>query len=106
VTLPQTTTSEPGAGGAPTPALVLGPAAAPGAPADVAGWLWERAHSRRVRTLGHPARASDYLELAWLISSLATVGGALGAGLESDDAVRQAAYSYRPDRAARGMPLT
>jgi hypothetical protein len=49
--------------------------------------------------LGHEARVSDYLELAWLISSLATVGGALGAGLESDDAVRQAAYSYRPDRA-------
>jgi hypothetical protein len=35
--------------------------------------------------LGHPAHLSDHLELAWLTCSLATVGGALGAGLESDD---------------------
>ncbi|WP_448642714.1 hypothetical protein [Geodermatophilus sp. URMC 63] len=50
--------------------------------------------------LGHAASLGDYLELAWLTSSLATVGGALGAGLESDEAVREAAYTHRPDQAA------
>jgi len=37
------------------------------------------------------------MKLAWLTSSLATLGGALGAGLESDDVVRAAAYTYRRD---------
>lgn len=50
--------------------------------------------------LGHPASLADYLELAWLTCSLATVGGALGAGLESDDAVREAAYTYRSEQPA------
>jgi hypothetical protein len=47
--------------------------------------------------LGHPVDAIDEVQLVWLVSSIATVGGALGAGLESDEAVREAAYGYVPD---------
>jgi hypothetical protein len=54
--------------------------------------------------LGHPAHVTDYLEVAWLTSSLATVGGALGAGLETDDAVRAAAYTYRTNDLTEAAP--
>jgi hypothetical protein len=47
--------------------------------------------------LHHPVGVWDYVKLAWLVSSLATIGGALGAAIESDAAVREAAYGYRPD---------
>lgn len=38
---------------------------------------------------------STYLNLAWMTSSVATLAGALGAGLDSEKAVRAAAYSTR-----------
>ena len=47
--------------------------------------------------LGHAVGIGDYAALAWFTASLATVGGALGAGLESDDAVREAAYASSTD---------
>jgi hypothetical protein len=47
------------------------------------------------QNLGHPVGAADYLRLAWLVAAVATLGGALGSGLEDDRAVREAAYGVR-----------
>jgi hypothetical protein len=44
-------------------------------------------------SLGH----GDLFVLAWFVASAATVGGALGSGLESDEAIRAAAYSKREE---------
>ncbi|MFB7101378.1 hypothetical protein [Streptomyces hydrogenans] len=42
-----------------------------------------------------PLHATEYWTLSWFVASVATVGGALGSGLESDEAIRAAAYSKR-----------
>jgi hypothetical protein len=39
----------------------------------------------------------DLFILAWFVASAATVGGGLGSGLESDEAIRAAAYSKREE---------
>jgi hypothetical protein len=49
-------------------------------------------------TLKHPVGFGEYLTLAWLGASLATVAGALGASLEDEERVRKASYGYRQRR--------
>lgn len=44
-------------------------------------------------SLGFP----DLFVLAWFVASAATVGGGLGSGLETDEAIRAAAYSKREE---------
>ena len=42
-----------------------------------------------------PLGYGDLFVLAWFVASAATVGGGLGSGLETDEAIRAAAYSKR-----------
>jgi hypothetical protein len=48
------------------------------------------------QNVGRPVGPADYAVLAWIITSLAMVGGAIGSGLEDEDNVRAAAYGYHP----------
>ena len=46
-------------------------------------------------TLGHPARITDYLSIAWFATSVSLLVGAVGSGFEDEESVRKAAYSRR-----------
>jgi uncharacterized membrane protein len=55
------------------------------------------------KQIGHPPDVTTYLTLAWLVTSLATLGGALGAALENDRTVRAAAYGAHADSASEAL---
>ena len=47
------------------------------------------------RTLQHPVSVWDFAEVAWMTTSAALIGGALGSGFESKDDILRAAYGQR-----------
>lgn len=51
--------------------------------------------------LGSPVTIGTYLALAWGFTTMGVIAGALGASLEDDATVRQAAYSYRESQRRR-----
>ncbi|MEU1471156.1 hypothetical protein ABZ434_23390 [Streptomyces sp. NPDC005761] len=72
----------------------------------VINWVWalfiltDQVFASMTRT---PLHATEYWTLSWFVASIATVGGALGSGLESDEAIRAAAYSKREQERRRTL---
>jgi hypothetical protein len=60
----------------------------------VTAW-WTLPPQMVAHNIGHPVGLSSLLLMAWLVAAVATLGGALGSGMEDDDAVREAAYGAR-----------
>jgi hypothetical protein len=46
-------------------------------------------------TLGHTVTPVNYVRIAWVTASVATIGGGIGAGLEDTEAVRNATFGWR-----------
>lgn len=49
-------------------------------------------------TISKPVTVAAYLRIAWMVSVMGLVAGAVGSSFASDAAVRQAAYGYREQR--------
>ncbi len=60
----------------------------------VTAW-WTLPPQMVARNIGHPFGLSSLMLMAWLVAAVATLGGALGSGMEDDDAVKAAAYGVR-----------
>lgn len=56
-----------------------------------------------ISTLSSPVHVGTYLALAWGFTTMGVVAGALGSSLETDQAVRQAAYGYRESQRRRNQ---
>jgi hypothetical protein len=60
----------------------------------VTAW-WTLPPQLVAENIGHPFGLSSLLLMVWLVAAVATLGGALGSGMEDDEAVKAAAYGVR-----------